>query len=105
MTYKVILTPEAEMDLRTTYRFIRGHAPNAAHAWIRRARRAANSLAHHPERCPLAPVSVSFDEPIHELLFGAGNRGTYRFLFVVLERSVYVLHVRHGSMSPLSADE
>jgi hypothetical protein len=36
------------------------------------------------------------------LLFGTGNRGTYRFLFVVLDRSVFVVHVRHGSMLPLS---
>lgn len=57
----------------------------------------------HPERCPMAPESASFDQPIRELLFGSGNRGTYRFLFVVFaeEKSVYILHVRHGSMLPL----
>jgi hypothetical protein len=37
-----------------------------------------------------------------ELLFGTGNRATYRFLFVVLDNSVYVVHVRHGSMLALS---
>jgi hypothetical protein len=36
------------------------------------------------------------------LLFGTGNRGTYRFLFVVLDKSVYVVHVRHRSMLSLS---
>src|SRR5713226_9489358 len=101
MTYRVIITPEAETDLRTAYRYIRSHAPQAARDWIRRARQSAKSLAHHPERCPLAPESVSFDEPIRELLFGTGNRGTYRFLFVVLDKSVYIVHVRHGSMLPL----
>src|SRR5438876_3299577 len=102
MTYRVIFTPEAETDLRTAYRYIRRQAPRAARDWIRRARERANSLARRPERCPLAPESASFDEPIRELFFGAGNRGTYRFLFIVLERSVYILHVRHGSMLPLS---
>ena len=105
MTYHVIVTPEAENDLRTAYRYIRSQAPGAAHDWIRRARQSAKSLARRPERCPLAPESASFDLPIRELFFGAGNRGTYRFLFVVLGESVYILHVRHGSMLPLSPDE
>jgi len=103
MIYRVIVTPAAESDLRTTYRYIRSQAPRAARDWIRRARQAAKTLAHHPERCPLAPESASFDQPIRELFVGSGNRGTYRFLFVVFadEKSVYILHVRHGSMLPL----
>ncbi|MBZ5570353.1 MAG: type II toxin-antitoxin system RelE/ParE family toxin [Acidobacteriia bacterium] len=105
MTYNVIITPEAETDLRTAYRYIRSRAPVAASEWIRQARQIAKSLARHPERCPLAPESASFDEPIRELLFGSGNRGTYRFLFVLLDQSVYILHVRHGSMLPLSPGE
>ncbi|MGD1216614.1 MAG: type II toxin-antitoxin system RelE/ParE family toxin [Terriglobales bacterium] len=107
MTYRVIVTPAAESDLRAAYRYIRYQAPRAARDWIRRARQTARSLAHHPERCPMAPESASFDQPIRELFFGSGNRGTYRFLFVVFpeEKSVYVLHVRHGSMLPLSSGE
>src|ERR1700685_516902 len=105
MTYHVIVTPEAETDLRTAYRYIRTYAPSAARDWLRRARQSAKSLARPPERCPMAPESASFDEPIRELFFGSGNRGTYRFLFAVLDRSVYILHVRHGSMLPLSPDE
>jgi len=105
MTYRVIVTPAAESDLRTAYRYIRSQAPRAARDWIRRARQSAKSLARRPERCPLAPESASFDLPIRELFFGSGNRGTYRFLFVVLDESVYILHVRHGSMLPLSPGE
>ena len=103
MTYRVVVTPAAEGDLRTAYRYIRSQAPRAARDWIRRARQTAKSLAHHPERCPLAPESASFNKPIRELLFGSGNRGTYRFLFVVFEKekTVHLLHVRHGSMLPL----
>ena len=102
MIYRVIVTPAAEHDLRATYRYIRSQAPDAARDWVRRARRAAKSLAHRPERCLLAPESDSFDQPIRELLFGTGNRGNYRILFAVLDKTVYILHVRHGSMLPLS---
>jgi plasmid stabilization system protein ParE len=83
MTYRVIVTPAAENDLRTTSRFIRNHAPCAAHDWILRARQAAKTLTHHPERCPMAPESAALDRPIRQLFFGSGNRGTYRLLFVV----------------------
>jgi plasmid stabilization system protein ParE len=105
MLYCVIITPEAESDLRAAYRYIRRHAPRSAHQWIRRVRQGVKTLSHHPERCPLAQESTSFDEPIRELLFGAGNRGTYRIIFVLIDRSVYVLHVRHGSMLPLDPEQ
>jgi hypothetical protein len=62
-----------------------------------------------PRALPHGSESASFDQPIRELFFGSGNRGIYRFLFVVfaeeksVEKSVYILHVRHGSMLPLSS--
>ena len=46
MIYRVIITPEAETDLRTAYHYIRSYAPHAARDWIRRARQAAQ------EPCP-----------------------------------------------------
>src|SRR5439155_23213847 len=101
MTYRVIITPQAELDLRTTYRHIRTQSRQAAQEWLRHARQSAKSLARHPQRCPLAPESTAFHQPIRELLFGKRNRGTYRLLFLVSHESVYVLHVRHGSMLPL----
>jgi plasmid stabilization system protein ParE len=104
MTYRVIVTPEAEDDLRTAYVYLHSHAPRAAREWLRRVRLSIKTLSHHPERCPLAPESTSFDEPIRELLFGGGNRGTYRFLFIVDGRQVYILHIRHGSMRPLEPE-
>jgi plasmid stabilization system protein ParE len=54
-----------------------------------------------PERAGLAPEGYSFYEPIRELFFGRGNRGTYRILIAVLAKTIFVLHVRHGSMQAL----
>lgn len=104
MSYGVIITPDAEDDLREAYRFIRSGSPQAAREWIRGARRKIKSLARHPERVPMAPESVSFHEPIRELFVGTGNRGTYRVLFTVLENTVFILHVRHGSMDVLGPE-
>ncbi len=103
MKYSVVITPDAETDLRTAYSYIRKYAPEAARAWIKGARQTIKSLGQHPERGHLAPESNSFHEPIREVFYGRGNRGTYRILFVVLDKSVFILHIRHGAMLPLES--
>ena len=105
MSYRVVLTPKAEHNLRTIHAYIYKQAPRAADDWLDRAELAIDSLGHHPERCPLAPESLSFGKPIRQLLFGAGNRGTYRLLFLAADHSVYLLHVRHGSRLPLPSSD
>src|SRR2546426_9498538 len=98
MTYRVIITREAETDLRTSYRYILSQAPRAARDWIRRVRQCAKSLARRPERWPLATASASFSQPFRQLFFCTGNRGIDRCFFVVLGQTVYILHTRDGSM-------
>jgi plasmid stabilization system protein ParE len=101
MRYRVVITPAANGDLRRAFRYIRQHAPDAARAWLTGARERIQSLEQNPQRARLAPESSTFGEDIRELFHGRGNRGTYRILFVILEDSVFVLHVRHGAMLPL----
>jgi plasmid stabilization system protein ParE len=105
MNYRVVITPDAETDLRQIYHFIRKGSPRIATEWIRLARECANSLTRHPERCRLAQEHESFSQPIRQLLIGSGNRGTYRLLFLIEDRTVFVLHVRHGSRLPLPPPE
>jgi plasmid stabilization system protein ParE len=102
--HRIIITPEAETDLRNASSYIRRNSARAASAWLKGARQKIKTLARYHERCSLAPESASFNEPIRELFYGYGNRGTYRILFVVLEKTVFVLHVRHGSMLPLEPE-
>jgi plasmid stabilization system protein ParE len=105
MNYRVVITPDAENDLKEIYRFIRSESPAEASLWIHAARKRAKSLSLHPERCRLAPEYESFSQPIRQLFIGSGNRGTYRVLFEIKHQTVYVLHVRHGSRLPLSPAE
>jgi plasmid stabilization system protein ParE len=100
-----MVTPEARADLRDIYRYIRDRAPRAATQWSAGARASIKTLSHLPERCPLAPESIHFDVPIRQMLLGTGNRGTYRVLFVIVDKTVRVIHVRHGSMLPISPEE
>ena len=99
--YRVVITPEAEDDLRATYDYLRERSPRAARAWIRGIRQRIKTLAFSPARAPLAFESAAFRQPIRSLLYGSGNRGTYRILFAVIDECVFVLHVRHGSRLPL----
>lgn len=101
MTYRVLLTPQSETDIQMTYRYLRKAAPKAARAWLKGMRRMVKSLNRFPERGRFAPESASFDEPIREVLYGRGNRGTYRILYAVMGNTVFVVHVRHGSMLPV----
>ena len=94
--------PEAKADLRLSAAYIRGDSPAAARRWLVQIKTRIATLARLPNRCPLAPEAASFGEPIRELLFGSGNRGTYRILFIIDISAVEVLNVRHGSMLPLT---
>ena len=106
MKYRVIITTEAENDLRTALAFIRKQgAPIAARNWIKGIRKEIKTLSRLPERTPLAPEANAFKEPIRELLYGKGHRGVYRILYTVIDNSVFVLHVRHGSMLPLEPEQ
>src|SRR5205807_7304977 len=105
MTCRAVITPAAEDDLRTAYRYLRERSPEAARTWIRGIRQKIKTLAHNPERTPLAFESAAFRLPIRVLLHGSGNRGTHRILFIVIGKAVLVLHIRHGSMLPLNTEE
>ena len=99
--YRVIITPGAKSDLRAICRYIRRHAPQAAKVWLKGVHQSIKSLKQYPERAALAPESFAFHEPVRELIYGQGNRGTYRILFVIHHALIHVLHVRHGSRLPL----
>jgi plasmid stabilization system protein ParE len=100
-----MVTPEAKADLRDIYPYIRERTPRAATRWSVSTRASIETLSHFPERCPLAPESTHFDVPIRQMLLGTSNHGTYRVLFVTVDKSVRVIHVRHGSMFPLGSEE
>jgi len=105
MTYRVAVSRNAEGDIRQTYRFIRDEAPEAASRWVKGLRLSIKSLRRHPERCPLAPEDPRSGNPVRQLFYGGGNRGTYRILFEIVDKLVIVLHVRHGSMQTLSQED
>jgi plasmid stabilization system protein ParE len=85
VTYRVIIQPTAETSAREVYLWLFEQSPASAERWYRGLREAIESLAEHPQRCPLAPENEYFEEEIGQLLHGR-RRGVYRALFTIRRR-------------------
>ena len=105
MVYRVVNTAEAKADLLEAAAYIWRDSPSAARRWLKQIRARIATLASNPERCAFAREAESLDRPIRELLYGSGNRGTYRIIFTITDEFVVVIRVRHGSMLPLEPEE
>ena len=105
MIYRVVIIAEPRKDLLRAAAFIRRDSPSAARRWLRQIRARMATLARNPRPCPFAPEAGTLGQPIRELLYGSGNRGTYRILFTMLDEFVVILRVRHGSMLPLMPEK
>jgi plasmid stabilization system protein ParE len=104
MTHKVIIQPTALAELEAAYLFIRQKSPDAADRWLNGLMNAIESLADMPDRCGIARESREFDETIRQLLYGR-RPNVHRALFVVRDKTVRVLHVRHAARRALRRDE
>lgn len=100
--YEVILHPDAETDIRSSYEWgCRVWGAKRAKAWIRELRQTIKSrLTSMPLGCPLAPESEELDIPIRHLIVGR-----YRILFIVKKRAVTILHVRGSYVGRLPPTE
>ena len=103
MKYRVEITVEAESEIKDAYLWIHGDSPANAARWRRGLLEAVQSLSQQPTRCPLAPENVWFKQEIRQLLYGKRG-GVYRVLFVIGEKTVSILHVRHSAREFLQPD-
>ena len=100
--YKVILHPDAEIDIRSSFQWgCRTWGRKAAEAWIRKLRHTINTrLTSTPLGCSLAPESNELDINVRHLIVDR-----YRILFIVEDRLVTVLHVKGSYVPQLSPVE
>src|SRR5262245_32999910 len=104
MNYRVIIQPRARLELEQAYRWISEHSPGRGARWLDGIQEAIDSLAIHPERCPLAPESKASRMEVRQLLYGK-RRGIYRIVFFIGTDRVHILSVRHGARQRLRANE
>lgn len=103
MKYRVIIEDPAHEDLEANTLWLAQHSEEAAKEWYWQVRKAIESLDRFPLRCPLAPEDEAFDEKIRHLLHGR-RRYVYRILFTVRDRTVHILHIRHGASEPMKPE-
>ncbi|MGC8552697.1 MAG: type II toxin-antitoxin system RelE/ParE family toxin [Phycisphaerae bacterium] len=96
MKYKLVLHPAAARELEEAYRWIAVESKPKADQWYNNLIKKLDMLTHIPNRCPPAPERRFSDEPFRQLIYGK-----YRIIFLVDERCVRILHIRHGSMRTL----
>jgi plasmid stabilization system protein ParE len=89
--------------MEDAYLWIAERDPDAATRWFNRLLDVIETLETFPERCPIAPESVQLGIEIRQILHGK-RQHKYRVLFNVSERTVTVLHIRHGARLPVGQE-
>ena len=99
--YKVILHPDAELDISSSFKWgCRAWGNEKAKLWVRKLRHTfRKQLTSIPLRCPLAPESEELGISIRHLIVGR-----YRILFILEGMTVTTLHVRGSYTSSLISE-
>ena len=99
--YKVILHPDAELDIDSSFRWgCRTWGDEKARLWVRKLRQTLRKqLTSMPLGCPLAPESEEVGISIRHLIVGR-----YRILFIVEGKTVTILHVKGSYTTPLISE-
>ena len=95
MTYKVVVSPDAERDLDALLRFVALDNLATARAFAAGLRRRLKTPAAMPKRCPRAPEDgldgLEVRHPIH---------GRYRIIFAIDGHTVVIPQIRHAARMP-----
>ena len=92
--FRVVLQPGVEEDISTINGWIAERSVEGAKRWHRKLDESIASLVLQPDRYPVAPESVHFDETIRNLTFRMRSGRVYRLLFTISGDEVHVLFVR-----------
>jgi plasmid stabilization system protein ParE len=105
MTYRVLIQPGAERDLREAARWLQDQSKSPAKALrlVRGIRAKIETLKSNPLRCPIDPDSDAFGEEVRVLLYGK-RHGKRRILFAVRGETVHVLTIRHSAQQSLDEE-
>ena len=100
MDCRVEVEPEAIVEIdRILSWLIQEASERVAANWYAGLVQSLSSLRRHPGRCPVARENEYFEEEIRCLMYGK-----YRLLFDVSDRTVRVLHIRHGARKSIGEE-
>ncbi|MBA3755109.1 MAG: type II toxin-antitoxin system RelE/ParE family toxin [Nitrosomonas sp.] len=90
--YKISIAPEAAKEIEDIYLFIANDSPNNAARWYFAIYDKIYTLKDFPARFPIAFEDRYYDYVIRHLIIG-----NYRVLYRIKDRTVQILHVKHGA--------
>jgi len=104
LTYLIEVTDRAMAIADEVYARIAEDSPSRAAIWYQKLFQQIDTLATHPQRCPLAAENHKFPEEIRELLYGKRNN-KYRIIFTIRDATtVVVLTIHHGARKELEPE-
>ncbi len=103
MVFTVEITEAAWTDIEEAFLWLWEKTHEHAISWQAELLETIESLAHHPERCALAPQADSLEVEIRQLLLGK-HHGTYRVIFRIHENTVQVIRVRHAVQTSVTEE-
>ena len=90
--FRVRITRTAERDIEEAWTFIAQDSIEEAAKFVHRLEEQIATLKSFPERCPLIPENEILGTRYRHLLYGS-----YRTVFRIAGRRVYVLRIIHGA--------
>jgi plasmid stabilization system protein ParE len=101
--YEVLFTKQAIIELDESHTWWATHrSPEQADRWHSGFLKKLLTLEENPERYPFAPESAKFHLKIHQINYGLGRKPTHRALYIIRERNVLILRIRHFSQDDLA---
>ena len=105
MKYRVRMTDKAEADVANVLQWFRSQSAIAAGSkWLAELTAKIDTLETMPQRCGKAAEAEEVGIEIRELLFGK-KRGTYRIVFQIRGRTVYILRIWHSARDALKSED
>ncbi|GJM01450.1 MAG: hypothetical protein DHS20C07_31290 [Methyloligella sp.] len=90
--YKIDIAPEVAKEIENIYLYIAEDSPQNAIQWYFAIYDKIQTLKNFPFRCPIAFESRYYNFEIRNLIYKK-----YRVLYRVQNKTVQILHVRHGA--------
>ena len=90
--YKIDIATEAAKEIEDIYLYIAKDSQNNATSWYFAIYDKIQTLKDFPARCPMAFEDRYYEYEIRHLIIG-----NYRVLYRIQDRTVQILHVKHGA--------